>query len=72
MLDRLEAALPGLTPADRPPFGLGWVGRYLPHYLTCPPSRLHTDLAADLRAMRAARGQRRCYVAPRGPGRPPG
>jgi phage terminase large subunit-like protein len=49
-----------------PPFGLGWMHRYLGHYLTAAPSRFHLDLAADLATVEAARGQRLNYIGPRG------
>lgn len=50
----------------RPPFGLPWVERYLPHYLTAPPSALHVALAADLAEAATTRGVRRNLIAPRG------
>ena len=48
------------------PFGLDWMRDYLPHYLTCAPSKLHEELAADLADMDRRRGQKRDLVAPRG------
>ncbi len=50
----------------RPPFGIAWVKKYLPHYIKSPPSRLHIDLADDLRDIQTQRGSRRNYIAPRG------
>lgn len=52
--------------AERRPFGLDWMRRYLPHYLTAPPNRLHRDLAADLAGLHERRGEWRVYEAPRG------
>lgn len=51
---------------DRIPFGVDWLRAYLPHYLKDPPSRLHLDLAADLRSLSDRRGRRLCRIAPRG------
>lgn len=48
------------------PFGLDWVRRYLPHYLTSAPSRLHRELAADLSTLHLHRGRRVNRIAPRG------
>lgn len=53
-------------PRARPPFGVEWLQTYLPHYVKDPLSQLHRDLAADLADLDNLRGQRRCYVAPRG------
>jgi hypothetical protein len=44
--------------ADANPFGLAWVRAYLPHWLTCEPSRFHRDLCGDLAGLRLRRGQR--------------
>jgi len=60
--------MPSAT-TDRPPFGLDWLARYLPHYLTCAPSQLHLDLAADLRDFHLTRGRRLNRLAPRGSGK---
>ncbi len=63
-VERIEAAPP---PARQPlPFGLEWAAEFLPHYLKSAPSRLHRELAADLRDLHLTRGQRRNYIAPRG------
>lgn len=51
---------------DRPPFGLAWMRRYLPHYVRAEPSRMHRELAADLRDFHRTRGARRVYTGPRG------
>lgn len=63
-LFKLEHGRQEWTP-DRPPFGLEWMHRYLPHYVRDTPSQLHRDLAADLRDLSTHRGQRRNWVAPR-------
>ncbi|MBA4192226.1 MAG: hypothetical protein C0467_30015 [Planctomycetaceae bacterium] len=39
---------------------------YLPQYVLQSLSSLHRDLAADLAELVTVRGQKRCYVAPRG------
>ena len=59
-----------LTAPPRPrsprPFGLEWVRRYLPHYVTAAPSRLHAELAADLSDLHVRRGRHVNRIAPRG------
>ena len=69
-LERMERMVPRPRrtgpAATRPAFGLDWMTTFLPHYMTAAPSQLHLDLAADLATLHADRGQRRCYVAPRG------
>ncbi len=50
----------------RRPFGLEWMRDYLPHFLTCAPSRLHLDLADDLAESDLSRGNRLNRIAPRG------
>jgi hypothetical protein len=62
----LARAVEVARPIGRPPFGVEWMHVYLPHYLKDPLSRLHHDLATDLAGLDSVRGQRRCYVAPRG------
>ena len=42
------------------------MGRFLPHYLKNAPSRLHRDLAEDLRTLHLERPIKRNYIAPRG------
>jgi hypothetical protein len=55
-------------PAKRTPepFGLAWVRKYLPHYVSTTPSRLHEELAADLAAIAGTRGSHLNRIAPRG------
>jgi hypothetical protein len=52
--------------AARLPFGQEWMQRYLGQKLQAAPSRLHQDLAADLRDLHTTRGTWRDYEAPRG------
>ena len=56
---------PPVTAPARP-FGLAWMQTYLPHYLTCAPSRLHLDFAAELAGLHARRGTHLARIAPRG------
>jgi predicted phage terminase large subunit-like protein len=50
-----------------PPLPLEHFGRkYLPHYLTAPPSKFHRDFVGDLEGLHEQRGSRRAYIAPRG------
>lgn len=62
----IEAATAQKVTSDVPPFGIAWVERFLPRYVKRKPSRLHLDIADDLRDFHRTRGQRRCYIAPRG------
>lgn len=55
-----------LSSSERPPFGVDWMRRYLGHFMQCPLSQLHIDLANDLHDIQQERGQRRNYIAPRG------
>jgi len=65
--ETIRAGLATVKTANDPqPFGLEWVARYLPHYLTAAPSRLHADLAADLAALAGRRGTHLNRIAPRG------
>lgn len=59
-MDRMRSSV------SRPPFGLEWMRRYMPHYMTAAPSKLHLDLAHDLSEVQRVRGQKRNYIAPRG------
>lgn len=52
-----------------PPFGLEWLTKFLPHYMTAAPSQLHRDMAADLREIQTRRGQHIVTVAPRESGK---
>lgn len=57
------------APRKRPPFGLEWMRTYLPHYLTSAPSKLHLDIAADLKDFHTTRGRKENRLAPRRSGK---
>lgn len=48
------------------PFGLDWLRRFLPHYLTSATSRMHAELVGTLGTLGGERGQQINRMAPRG------
>lgn len=48
------------------PFGLPWLTRFLPHYLTKASSRMHGEIAVSLGTLAGQRGQQVNRMAPRG------
>jgi predicted phage terminase large subunit-like protein len=52
--------------ADPVPFGMDWLSRFLPHYLTNAASRMHTETVGTLAGLSETRGQQVNRMAPRG------
>ncbi len=66
-LRRVErAASKPPKPAVPIPFGMDWLSRFLPHYLTNAASRMHTETVGTLAGLSENRGQQVNRMAPRG------